>query len=504
MKLSELVRTLPVARLRGGSEVEIRGVGADSRRVCTGDLFMARGGMATHGMQYLLEALDRGAAAILTDHEGFPAVPVPVVLVPDAREAIAVISDSFFGSPSRSLLMAGITGTNGKTTVSCFLESALNACAIPAGLIGTVVNRTGYREVHSDRTTPEPPELHGLLAEMLCSGRKAAVMEVSSHALELGRVRGICFDLAVFTNLTHDHLDFHGSLEAYSRAKLRLFEALKPDGLAVVNADDPLSETIMKKCGNPVLRYGLQKQAEVFGAELCPGHGGIRLKIVWPKGERQVFLRLPGRHNALNALAAFTACYGRGLPPDSIIQGLEGLVSVPGRMEEIPSGLPFRVWIDYAHTPDALRTILESVRESVSGRVLVVFGCGGDRDRAKRPRMGKVVNEGADAAFVTSDNPRTEDPGRIIDEILLGMNIVGGADVFVEPDRAGAIEEALRLAKPGDGVVIAGKGHELVQEADGEVIPFSDREVSGQLLSALANERLVSETHCSGGDSHDG
>lgn len=506
MKLSELIRTVPGVRIRGDFGIEIRGVSTDSRTVCSGGLFMARKGTASHGMDHLREALDRGAAAVLTDRdpEGFPVLSVPVVLVPDARDAIAKVSDAFFGSPSRSLFMAGITGTNGKTTVSCFLESALNACGVPSGVIGTVVNRTGRREIKSDRTTPEPPELHGLLAEMRASERKAAVMEVSSHALELGRVSGIHYDLAVFTNLTHDHLDFHGTMEAYSRAKLRLFTALKPDGLAVVNADDPFAETILKKCEDRVLRYGILNRAEVTGSGLCPVRGGTRFKIAWPEGEREVFLLLPGRHNALNALAAFAACTGIGLPPDSVIRGLEGLDTVPGRMEEVAEGQPFRVWIDYAHTADALRTVLTGVREAVSGRILVVFGCGGNRDREKRPRMGQVVDEGADAAYVTSDNPRMEDPGRIIDEILEGIRTSGGADVVVEPDRARAIEMALRAAGPGDAVLIAGKGHESVQEIGGEIIPFSDRETAARCLCGLSGEWLASGTPCGGKDLQDG
>lgn len=491
MRLSTLSQPLTLHRTKAFKDVDIRGICADSKRVRPGDLFIARAGKRTHGIDHASEAVRRGAVAVVTDSALDVDLNVEVLRVADAGEVVALICDRFYEHPSRNLLTIGVTGTNGKTTVAYFLESVLNTCGQPAGIISTVCVRTGERRIPASRTTPEPSDLHSHLAEMVRAGRRAVVMEVSSHALMLGRVKMVDYDGAVYTNLSHDHLDFHGNLDAYLKAKLLLFRSLKPEAVAALNGDDPQSGSVLKACKGKTILFGSRNPSVVRASGVVQERHRTRFTLSWPEGQCSVSLKLLGRHNVSNALAAFTVAWGCGLPPVEIVRGLELVKRIPGRMEEIQVKLPFRIWVDYAHTPDALATVLSTLKNMVKGRRILVFGCGGDRDKDKRPVMGLVAGTHAESIILTSDNPRSEDSEGIIEDILKGMNREQRKRVVVEQDRSLAIRTALVQASSGDGVLIAGKGHETVQQKGDETFPFSDREVTVQWVSQLTRDGVA-------------
>jgi UDP-N-acetylmuramoyl-L-alanyl-D-glutamate--2,6-diaminopimelate ligase len=438
-------------------------------------------GLRQDGRRFISDAVARGAGVVVCEGgDPLPGSATGRILVPCARSALALMSDAYFAHPSGRLAVVGITGTNGKTTTSYLVEALLGARGGRTGVIGTIEYRIGDDTETAGQTTPEAPELQSLLARMVAAGVSGVAMEVSSHALALHRVDGIEFDVAVFTNLTQDHLDLHGTMEEYFQAKRKLFGGPQPPPAAVGVADEwgrRLAADLADLGRAPLITFGLDE------GEIRPEALEVR-----PQGSRfraagiRIETRLRGLFNVANVLGAVAAGILLDLPEDAIASGVAAVGAVPGRFETIDEGQLFTVVVDYSHKPHALDTVLQAARELVAGRVIVVFGAGGDRDRGKRPLMGKVAVERSDIAIVTSDNPRGEDPLAIIEDVLQGT----GVDVEIDPDRRAAIERAIGLAEPGDVVVIAGKGHESGQEIDGVVHPFDDREVARAALAERA------------------
>lgn len=467
--------------------VDVAGVAFDARRVAPGDLFCCVRGSRVDGHTFARTAIESGARALVVDHR--LELDVPQLLVPDVRRSMGLLASFVYGDPSAELLVLGVTGTNGKTTTTYLLEAIGMAAGLRAAVIGTVGTRIAGKHSAGVLTTPEAPDLQRLFVEMRDQGVGLVAMEVSSHALELGRVDGTRFAAAAFLNLSHDHLDFHGSLEGYFAAKERLFE---PDrtGTAAVNRDDAhgvgLADTARRR-GIRVATFSVDPAsgAEVLATAVHLHRDRTAFRVVAPDWglDAPVASGLVGSFNVSNALAAATTALLAGVEPDAVVNGLESPVSVPGRFERVDRGQPFEVFVDYAHTPDALTHALGAAREIAAGRVLAVFGCGGDRDREKRPAMGRAAARAADALYVTSDNPRTEDPNAIIDQILVGLP--AGTAAVVDADRRSAIERAIADARPGDVVVIAGKGHEPGQTIGTTVVPFDDRQVAAEAIESL-------------------
>ena len=485
MTLRELLEPTELRAAQGPLDIEIRGIGYDSRRVRPGDAFFALSGARADGRAYARQAVAAGAVAVVGLDEAIEGATV--VAVEEPRRSLARAAAAFHGRPALALRVVAVTGTNGKTTTTHLMESIFVAAGWPAGIIGTTGTRiAGERRVAS-LTTPEAPELHGLLAEMRNRGVVAVAMEMSSHALAQRRGFAMDLDVAVFTNLSHDHLDFHGTLEAYLDAKLMLFDGRNGDHerkpwTAVINGDDPAAAQVAaaaRQGGGAVRTYGSGTAHSVRIGRIEPRPRGLSVPLTWDGGARKVALPLLGRYNAWNAAAAFEAARALGLDPEIAARGLERVAGVPGRLERVDRGQSFEVVVDYAHTPDALEQALTAAREHAPGALLLVFGCGGDRDRAKRPAMGRVAAARADRVWVTSDNPRGEDPAAIVSEIESGM---GDARREVMLDRRDAIAAALAAARPGDLVLIAGKGHETTQTIGERVLPFDDREVAAALL----------------------
>ncbi|MCL5676862.1 MAG: UDP-N-acetylmuramoyl-L-alanyl-D-glutamate--2,6-diaminopimelate ligase [Firmicutes bacterium] len=488
MRLSHLLKLIPTARIEGPGSLDVTALSYDSRQVTPGSLFVAIRGLVTDGHLFVDDAISAGAAAVMVERD----VPVPEgvvkVVVPDSREALAMAAATLYGHPSKKLRLIGVTGTNGKTTTTYLIRSILRAQGFKVGLIGTVKALIDDEEIPAGRTTPESLDLQALLARMVRAGCDYAVMEVSSHALDLKRVASCEFDAGVFTNLTQDHLDYHGTLEEYLAAKARLFRMLgttyaghpkRGPKVAVLNLDDPASAKLRALTRVPVMTYGIDQTADLTASRLEVDLAGVRYDLDSPRGQAHVSLAMSGRFNAYNSLAALGVGLAEGVPLEVGIRALEGVAGVPGRVEAITGGQPFSVLVDYAHTPDGLENVLRAAREMTRSRVLVVFGAGGDRDRTKRPIMGRIAGELADLAFITSDNPRSEDPGAIAEEIRAGLAALPEhAPYKVQVDRAAAIERAVEAAEPGDVVVIAGKGHETYQIFRDRTIHFDDREVA--------------------------
>ena len=477
-----------LARWGRALHVECRGVTHDSRRVGPGWIFVALRGLKADGAEFAPAAIGAGAAAIIAEREPDTVSLVPWVVVKDARLILAWLAAAFFGHPSRQMKVVGITGTNGKTTTSYLVSSILEAAGVKTGLMGTVVHRTGTREFAATRTTPEAPELQEMMREMVDSGCGACAMEVSSHALSLRRVDGITFNGAVFTNLTRDHLDFHSDMETYFAAKRRLFELLPDDAPAAVNIDDPRGPSIVEIAGRPV-SYAVNRAADVTPGPLELTLDGVDFEVRTPQGSIHVRSKLVGRPNVYNILAAVSVTAATGVPLEAIEQGLSRLEGVPGRFQRASSSDAddIGVIVDYAHTDDALRNLLETARPLARSRLITVFGAGGDRDRTKRPLMGMVAARLSDVVVLTSDNPRSEDPQRIIDEVNLGAQPETrqrDVEVLTIVDRRDAIVRAVTDAAPGDLVLIAGKGHENYQEISGHTQPFDDVAVAREALEA--------------------
>jgi UDP-N-acetylmuramoyl-L-alanyl-D-glutamate--2,6-diaminopimelate ligase len=476
----------------------VTGVAYDSRRVSRGAVFVALRGLQSDGSTFAQDAVARGAAVIVAETPAPPGVSVPWIRVNDAREALAALAAAYWGHPSEALTLVGITGTNGKTTTSYVLASIFEAAGVRCGRIGTVGYLIGDREIEAARTTPEAPDLQQLLREMVSQGCGGCVMEVSSHALALKRADHLRFSAGIFTNLTRDHLDFHRDMEDYFRAKLRLFELLPPEGVGVTNLDDRRGAAFAARARRPVT-YAIDAAADVTPIGLSLSLDGLEFQARTPRGTLHVRSRLVGRPNAYNILAALATAMALDLPFGAIEHGIWNLASVPGRFQLVSSpNDDVRVVVDYAHTDDALKNLLETARPLAGGRIISVFGCGGDRDRTKRPLMGAVAARLSDLVIVTSDNPRSENPAAIIEEIKRGIVPPpdrkppnGGrgpktADHLAVVDRREAIERAIATARPGDLVLIAGKGHEKYQVIGDRVLPFDDVEVS---RTALANRR---------------
>lgn len=458
------------------------GVTLDSRRVRPGDLYAALPGGKTHGARFAAEAVAAGAVAILTDPAGADLCSeaggaAPVIVIRDPRSVLGELSAWIYGAPGRDLLMVGITGTNGKTTMSYLLAAALRAEGHRTGIIGTIGVVIGEQTLPAVRTTPEAPDVHRILAVMRDHGVTAVVMEVSSHALALGRVDGLVFDVAVFTNLTQDHLDFHGSMQDYFAAKASLFQPDRADR-AVICVDDAWGRQLAASTPLPVSTYGGPGTEAAWSLdEVVAEPGGRWTAVAHGPGPDQVAVSspLPGPYNRMNVLGALTTAVVVGADPDVAAAGLARCSGVPGRMEPVP-GAEFTALVDYAHTPDAVARAIAAVREFTGGRVLVALGCGGDRDPGKRSAMGHVAAAGADVVVVTDDNPRSEDPAMIRQAVLRGAREAGSRAVVREvADRRSAIRSLIAEADPGDTVLVLGKGHEQGQEVAGVVTPFDDR-----------------------------
>ena len=479
MRLSELIEGIEGAAIDGG-DVEVRDLQFDSRRVGPGCLFAALRGVVYDGNAFIGAAIESGATAILSEAAPAGDVPVAWVRVPDARKALATVAKRFYGSPDDDMTLVGVTGTNGKTSVAHLLHAVLNRLQAPAGMLGTISHHIGRELTPAPLTTPEAPDVFGMLRAMREGGCRSAVMEASSHAIDRHRVTGLAFDAVVFTNLTRDHLDYHGDMESYFEVKRRLFfrrEDYAPT--AVVGSDDEWGTRLLRETDLRTISFGFKAPADVLGSELKLSIDGTSLVANAFGKEYKLGSRLIGRPNAENLLAAFAATLALGLDGNEAAAALAEAPVVRGRLERVPTGRPFEVLIDYAHTDDALRRLLLTANELTSGRVIALFGCGGDRDRGKRPLMGRHAVTLADVAVLTSDNPRSEDPMDIIREVEQGIRLVKKprAEYKMIPDRADAIEYALRLARAGDLVLIAGKGHEDYQIIGGKRSHFDDREV---------------------------
>jgi len=472
------------------------GVVYDSRKAAPGTVFVAVRGQHADGNTFTQQAVARGAAVVVTEEPPRADVPAPTVQVADARLALALLADRYFGHPSGDLSVVGITGTNGKTTTAYLLRAAFEAAGHRCGLMGTVTYSLGDEEREATRTTPEAPDMQAMLREMADRACRAAVMEVSSHALALRRVDGTRFAAGVFTNLTRDHLDFHRDMEAYAIAKRRLFEMLPHGAPGIVNADDPRAPVFVEAARQPVT-YGMRRQADVSPGNLTLTLAGLRFEVRTPAGAVQITSPLVGRPNVYNILAAVATAVSLGVPPQAVETGIASLAGVPGRFEVVSApGDDVTVVVDYAHTDDALKNLLETVRGLAPGRVITVFGCGGDRDRTKRPLMGAVAGRMSDVVIVTSDNPRSEDPATIIDEVMRGMpqpsdrtiasgterRVSHGPEALAVVDRRAAITRAVDLADTGDLVVLAGKGHEKVQVIGERTLRFDDVAVAREAL----------------------
>jgi UDP-N-acetylmuramoyl-L-alanyl-D-glutamate--2,6-diaminopimelate ligase len=475
--------------------LNIKAVAHDSRTVKPGTLFASlppAGKGPDRQREYLAQAVAQGAVAVLAANENLD-TRLPLLVSEDPRRAYAWACAAFFGHPSRQMKLAGVTGTNGKTTTTFLLRSIFEKAGLPCGLVGTVGYWVGKKKLEAPNTTPSALDLQSLMARELKAGGRAMSMEVSSHALDQGRVEGCEFDAAVFTNLTQDHLDYHGDMHAYARAKGLFFENLgqgsKGQAVAVLNRDDPAWAYFQGRTPKATrkLTYSLKDpKADVMAEQVKLDLGGSRFKLKLGSKKMDVAFPLTGRFNISNALAAAAAAYGMGLAAEAIAAGLKKPQLPPGRLEKVEAGQPFLVLVDYAHTPDALERVLDTLKEFAPARILTVFGCGGERDRGKRPKMGRIAYEKSDLVLVTSDNPRGEDPEKIMAQVMEGIPDERGQvrRAIALADRRQAISRALKVAEPKDIVLIAGKGHESTQIIGAERLPFDDRKVALQILKA--------------------
>lgn len=478
LKLKDLCRGDMI--IAGDENTQVNSIEYDSRKVCKGALFFCIKGFKSDGHDYAQNAVAKGASALMVTRK--MDIDVPQILVKDDREAMAYISREFYGRPDERLRMIGVTGTNGKTTTTYMIKSILERCDIKTGLIGTITNMIGSEEIPAEHTTPESPDFFALLKRMADEKCGAVVMEVSSHSLELKRVYGVTFESAVFTNLTQDHLDFHGTFENYLAAKKKLFKASKK---AAVNIDDDAASYIMEGIPAVWCRYGIKEKAEVYARNIEITTKGVSYDLVTPKGALPVKLRIPGIFSVYNSLGSAAACLNLGIGMGAIKMGLEAMPNVAGRFEVLDTGSKhFTIILDYAHTPDGLENTLKTVKEFARGRIIPVFGCGGDRDKGKRPIMGEIAGSLSTFSIITSDNPRTEDPYDIIKAVEDGMKKTACEYVCIE-NRREAIKYAIENAQPEDIIVLAGKGHETYQEINGVKHPFDEKIVVKELLSDI-------------------
>ena len=487
-QLFEVLRVDGLVKVGSGqaAAATVTGIAYDSRHVQPGNVFVALKGQHADGSAFVRQAIERGAIAIVSQNAALENAAIAWTVVNDARRALALLAAEFFGNPSNGMQVVGITGTNGKTTTAYLLASILETAGIRCGVLGTVGYRIGAETREATHTTPESPEVQRLLREMLDRGCGACAMEVSSHALSLHRVDGMTFAAGVFTNLTRDHLDFHPDMEAYFQAKRRLFEMLPRDAPSLINLDDPRAASLIELAGRPVT-YAVNRQADISPGPLSFSLQGLTFDVRTPRGTLHIKSSLVGRPNVYNILAAVSTAIALGIAFDAIERGISSLEGVPGRFQVVSEAKDdVTVVVDYAHTDDALRNLLETARPLTPARLITVFGCGGDRDRTKRPLMGAVAGRLSDLIVITSDNPRSEDPLKIIEDIQRGITVDTRRDtgqrMLTYPDRREAIGKAIEFARPGDVVLIAGKGHEKYQIVGGDVRPFDDVAVAREAL----------------------
>ena len=514
MKLRDLHTAINGAGIKGSKgkhndnstpnqEIEVTSLHYNSHNVRPGGLFVAIQGFSTDGHHYIQDAVKKGAVAVVSQKPS--TAPIPVFQVSDSRKALAVLADHFFGNPSSRLTIIGITGTNGKTTTAYLVENILLAAGFHVGVIGTVNYRYKGKVFENPVTTPESLDLQRILAEMISEGVNHVVLEVSSHAIDLSRIEGCRLDIGVFTNLTQDHLDYHGNMDRYWACKKRLFTeylGIEKEALAVINTDNPQGLELVSDLTYPCITTGRSSGSTIHSESMIIDFDGIRGTIATPRGSVQFNSPLVGKHNLENILSAAGVGSALALPPEIIQAGIDRTRSVPGRLERVPGSPDRPVYVDYAHTPDALENVLKSLKRLAPERIICIFGCGGNRDMAKRPLMGQIAAASSDLAIVTSDNPRSEKPGDIIDQILPGIRRICQNEYTVkelnhgfthkgycrEPDRKRAIQTGIHAAKPGDMVLIAGKGHETYQIIGDTSNPFDDRAVAQSVLSALQTE----------------
>ena len=481
IKLKKLLKNISVQAIKGSKEIEITGLTSKSRRVAPGNLFIAKKGLTADGAKFIPDAIAAGATAVLTDLYD-PFYPdITQIIHPDVAAIESAIAKEFYSSPEDSLFLIGITGTNGKTTTAYLIRYLLEKRGERCGLIGTIEWIVGQHVFPSCQTTPDLLQNYKLFHDMVSSGCKACVMEVSSHALDQGRVESIEFDVAVFTNLTQDHLDYHKTMEEYGKAKAKLFSNLKRGNkkfikTAVINADSFYCEQVVSDYSGASIRYGIDQPCDLKASAIHLTPGGMKFDVDYRGQTEKVTSPLIGRYNVYNILAAAGVGLAHGWGLNEISEILKDFSQVPGRLERVPNAHGLHIFVDYAHTEDALANVLMTLQELKKGRLITVFGCGGDRDKLKRPKMGAIAEAFSDLSIVTSDNPRGEDPEEIIRAILTGLKRPGEALVVV--DREEAINKAVQIAAPGDILLIAGKGHENTQVISGQTIHFEDKAIA--------------------------
>lgn len=497
MKIKKLIKDFPDIKLKGSKEVEITGVCSNSKIVAPGNLFIARKGNLDHGLNYIEEAVLAGAVAIATDIYDPSLKDVTQLIHPNVAQLEGPLAAQYYQNPSHELFTVGITGTNGKTTTSFLVKHLLDSLDVPCGLIGTIEYIVGNFRYQATRTTPDVCNMHRLLREMILQGCQAGVMEVTSHALDQDRVSGIDFDVAIFTNLTQDHLDYHQNMENYGMAKRKLFTQLNPlkekkchtfSKTAIVNVDDSWCNRITQGCQANILTYGIRNHADLQASELTQVASGSSFKLSYQGQNVECKSPFIGLHNVYNYMAAAAVGLVRKVPLMAVTKILDKALMVPGRLERVDNPLGLQIFVDFAHTSDALKNILECLQTVKNGRILTIFGCGGDRDKTKRPKMAAVCEALSDFSIVTSDNPRKEDPQEICQEIARGFT--KSESFIVEVDRRKAIEKGIELAKEGDILLIAGKGHEPYQIFSHQTLPFDDRQVAREICFELAGKNL--------------
>lgn len=481
MLFASLLKDVETLEIVGNTNIEINKIEYDSRKVEKGDVFVAIEGYQTDGHRYIDSAVKNGAVAIVVQSKPANELSVPYVIAKDTRKALSLMASAYYDYPSKKMKLIGVTGTNGKTTVTYLVKSTLEFAGYKVGLIGTNQNMIGNKVLESERTTPESLELQKLFFDMANEGVNFVIMEVSSHSLYLDRVYGNEFYLGAFTNLTQDHLDFHGTMEDYAKAKAKLFKMCYK---GIINADDEYVKLISEDATSKITKYGINKKSDISAKNIKFNQRGVLFEVETPFGSENIRLDIPGEFSVYNALCAIGICQAVGIGISDIAKALVLTKGVKGRAEVVSVATPYTVMIDYAHTPDGLENIISTIKGFCKGRVITVFGCGGDRDRTKRPKMGKIAGDLSDVCVVTSDNPRTEDPELIIKDVLEGMKDVKAEYVAIT-NRTQAIEHAMKIAKEGDVVLLAGKGHETYQILKDKTIHYDEREIVKEVVKRI-------------------
>ncbi len=490
MRLREVLAGISDMVFQGPLDVNITGITYDSRKIQSGFVFVAIQGEKMDGFTFIENALQGGAEAVISSRKKPDLFPKVWIQVPDEREALGQSSANFYGHPSKEIKIVGITGTKGKTTISYILEEILRKANFVPGVIGTISYRGPNIDISAERTTPEASDLQKMLRHMVDGGATHCIMEVSSHALELKRVTGIEFDVVVFTNLSGEHMDYHKNMDSYFKAKKKLFHVGQNQRTAVVNADDDWGKKLITEISIPFLTVGLQSPAMVHTEKFEFDMNGTKLTAKFPLGKIKISSHLPGKPNVYNILSSLAVSLALDIRMNAVQEGIAALQGIPGRFERVQNSLGIHIYVDYAHTDDALKNLLETAQEMAQKRIILVFGAGGDRDKTKRPRMGAIAGELADLIILTSDNPRTESPSAIISDVEEGIKTTGQKKYFVFPDRKEAIKKALSLARKDDMILVAGKGHEDYQILGDTVISFSDKDVIHEILKSKGGHNL--------------